>query len=79
LVVADPTTIQKIVGNLQKFVKTFTEKGLQPIILCSPGVRIYLRNILEKFFPTIVVLSHNEITRDVNIKSLGMLVMSDAD
>jgi len=78
-VVADPTTIQKIVGNLQKFVKTFTEKGLQPIILCSPGVRIYLRNILEKFFPTIVVLSHNEITRDVNIKSLGMLVMSDAD
>lgn len=78
-VVADPTTIQKIVGNLQKFVKTFTDKGLQPIILCSPGVRIYLRNILEKFFPTIVVLSHNEITRDVNIKSLGMLVMSDAD
>ncbi len=78
-VVADPILIHKMVGNLQKFVKTFTEKGLQPIILCSPTVRIYLRNILEKFFPSIVVLSHNEITRDVNIKSLGMLVLSDAD
>ncbi|MBW2559594.1 MAG: flagellar biosynthesis protein FlhA [Deltaproteobacteria bacterium] len=78
-IVAEPVLIQKIVSNLEKFVKTFAEKGLPPIILCSPNVRIYLRNILEKFFPSIVVLSHNEITRDVNIKSLGMVVLSDAD
>ncbi|MEA3486381.1 MAG: flagellar biosynthesis protein FlhA [Thermodesulfobacteriota bacterium] len=78
-VVADPTLIQKVVDNLQKFVKIFTDKGLQPIILCSPNVRIYLRKILEKFFSNIIVLSHNEITRDVNIKSLGMLVAKDAD
>ena len=78
-VVADPTLIQDLVDNLQKFVKTFTDKGLQPIILCSPNVRIYLRKILEKFFPNIIVISHNEITRDVNIKSLGMLAAKNAD
>jgi len=77
-IAADPTLVQTVVGNLQKFIKTFTEKGLQPIILCSPTVRIFLRKILEKFFPNIVVLSHNEITHDVNIKSLGMVV-NDAD
>ncbi|MBW2637039.1 MAG: FHIPEP family type III secretion protein, partial [Deltaproteobacteria bacterium] len=54
-------------------------KGLQPIILCSPNARIHLRKILEKFFPNITVLSHNEITHDVNIKSLGMLVAKNAD
>ena len=78
-VAADPNIIQKIVSNLQKFVKTFTDKGLQPIVLCSPNTRIYLRKVLEKFFPNIVVLSHNEITHDVNLKSLGMLVLKDAD
>ena len=78
-IAADPTLVQAIVGNLQKYAKTFTSKGLQPIILCSPNARIYLRKILEKFFPNIVVLSHNEITHDVNIKSLGMLVAKDAD
>jgi len=78
-VVADPTLIQDLVDNLQKSVKTFTDKGLQPIILCSPNVRIYLRKILEKFFPNIIVISHNEITRDVNIKSLGMLAAKNAD
>lgn len=78
-VVADPTLIQEMVERLGKFIEIFTDKGLPPIILCSPNIRMYVRNILEKFFPTIVVLSHNEITRDVNIKSLGMLVLSDAD
>jgi len=78
-VVADPTLIQKIVDNFHQFVEVFTERGVPPIILCSPTVRMYVRNILEKFFPTIVVLSHNEMTRDVTIKSLGMLVLNDAN
>jgi len=78
-VAADPTLIQEVVGNLKKFIKIFTNKGLPPVILCSPNVRGYLSKILEKFFPNIVVLSHNEIIRDVNIKSLGMLVAKDAD
>ena len=78
-VTADPVLIQEVVSNLQKFVGTFADKGLQPVILCSPNVRMYLRKILEKFFPNIIVLSHNEITREVNIKSLGMLVAKNAD
>lgn len=69
----DPNMVKGLVGNLQKMVVHFTEKGLQPIILCSPNTRIYLRKILEKFFPNLVILSHNEIVRDVNIRSIGMV------
>jgi flagellar biosynthesis protein FlhA len=71
--VADPNLIQRIVSNLQKFISAFTTRGLQPIVLCSPKTRIHFKKILERFFPNIVVLSHNEITQDVNINSLGML------
>ena len=71
--VADPNLIQRIVNNLQRFIGTFTARGLQPIVLCSPKTRIHLRKILERFFPNIVILSHNEITHDVNINSLGMV------
>lgn len=77
-VAPDPNVVQKIVGSLQRFVKIFTENGLQPILLCSPNTRIYVRKVLEKFFPHIVVLSHNEISHDVDIKSLGMLELNDA-
>jgi flagellar biosynthesis protein FlhA len=69
----DPNMLKQLVGSLQKFIGKFSASGLQPIILCSPNTRIYLRKILEKFFPNLVVLSHNEIVRDVNIKSLGLV------
>jgi flagellar biosynthesis protein FlhA len=78
-VTVDPDIIHKIVNNFQKFVKIFTDKGREPIILCSPNTRIYLRKILEKFFPSVTVISYNEVTHDTNIKSLGMLVLKDAD
>ncbi|WP_202943603.1 flagellar biosynthesis protein FlhA [Syntrophus aciditrophicus] len=69
----DPIMIRKLVNKVQKLINSFTAKGLQPIILCSPAVRIHLRNIMEKFFPSVVVLSHNEVTRETSIKSLGMV------
>jgi flagellar biosynthesis protein FlhA len=78
-VTVDPDIIQNIVSSFQKFVKIFTDRGREPIVLCSPNTRIYLRKILEKFFPNITVLSYNEVTHDTNIKSLGMLVLKDAD
>lgn len=71
--VADPNLIQRIVNNLHKFMGAFTARGLQPIILCSPKTRIHVKKVLDRFFPNIVVLSHNEITHDVSINSLGMV------
>jgi flagellar biosynthesis protein FlhA len=72
-VVPDPNIVKKLVTNLQRLANAFTSNGLQPIILCSPNTRIHFRKILEKFYPTMVILSHNEITRETNIKSLGMV------
>ncbi|HNU86491.1 MAG TPA: flagellar biosynthesis protein FlhA [Syntrophales bacterium] len=69
----DPNWVQKVVRGVQKFLGTFASRGLQPIVLCSPGARIHFRKVLEKFVPNIIVLSHNEITHDVNIKSLGIV------
>ena len=69
----DPNWVQKVVRSVQKYIGTFTSRGLQPIVLCSPGSRIHFRKVLEKFIPNIIVLSHNEITHDVNIKSLGIV------
>ncbi|MFH1079614.1 MAG: flagellar biosynthesis protein FlhA [Pseudomonadota bacterium] len=69
----DPNMVKKMIGSLQKLMAHFEATGLHPIILCSPLVRSQLRKILEKFIPNVVVLAHNEITRDVNIKSFGVV------
>jgi len=75
----DPNIVKKLVANVQGLVNAFTTSGLQPIILCSPNTRIYFRKILEKFYPGMVVLSHNEITREANVKSLGMVELENAN
>jgi len=69
----DPNIVKKMVASLQKIINIFTASGLQPIVLCSPNTRIHFRKILEKFYPSLVFLAHNEISREVNIKSLGMV------
>ena len=69
----DPNIVKKMVTNLQKLVSIFISSGTQPIILCSPNNRIHFRKILEKFYPSMVVLAHNEISREVNVKSVGMV------
>jgi len=69
----DPNMVKRLITSLQKFITRFETTGLHPIILCSPLVRSHLRKILEKFVPNVVVLGHNEITREVNIKSFGVV------
>ncbi len=69
----DPNIVKKMVTNLQKLINIFMSSGMQPIILCSPNNRIYFHKILEKFYPNMVILAHNEISRGVNVKSVGMV------
>lgn len=69
----DPGVVRKFIENSQKIMGIFTSKGLTPIVLTSANTRIHLRKIMERFFPSIVVLAHNEITSNTNITSLGMV------
>ncbi len=69
----DPGVVRKFIEAANQLMGNFTAKGLPPIVLSSANTRIHLRKIMERFFPNIVVLAHNEITADTNITSLGMV------
>jgi flagellar biosynthesis protein FlhA len=69
----DPGVVRTFIEGAHKLMGSFTSKGLPPIVLTSANTRIHLKKIMERFFPNIVVLAHNEITSDTNITSLGMV------
>lgn len=71
----DPGMVRTFIENTHKLMDRFTSKGIPPIILCSANTRIHFRKIMERFFPSIIVLAHNEITPNINITSLGMVEM----
>ncbi|MBI3304276.1 MAG: flagellar biosynthesis protein FlhA [Deltaproteobacteria bacterium] len=75
----EPQTAQLIVNSVQQAVETFTSRGLLPVLLASPGVRRYVRQLLSRYLPQIAVLSHNEIAEGVKIQSLGMIRWHDGN
>ncbi|MGD0308308.1 MAG: flagellar biosynthesis protein FlhA [Acidobacteriota bacterium] len=44
-----------------------------PILLCSANVRMYVRQLIERYIPTATILSHNEIPPNVRVTSVGMV------
>ncbi len=51
--------------------------GRTPVVLCSPQVRAWIRRLIEPALPQVGVLAYNEIVRGVEVRSLGLVVLSD--
>jgi flagellar biosynthesis protein FlhA len=67
----DPKVTQSIFGSVNEKVEEATNMGEKMVILCSPSVRSHFKQLTEKFIPNLVVVSHNEISSDAVIRSLG--------
>jgi len=68
-----PDYVQKLINNLSNILEKLVSVSAQPIVICSPVVRIYFRRLIENIFPDVVVLSYNEILPSVQIKTVGMV------
>ncbi|ARA97149.1 flagellar biosynthesis protein FlhA [Geobacillus thermodenitrificans] len=71
----DPTRAQAFVESVSQALDRYPFAGQTPILLCSPAVRMYVRQLTERHFPTIPVLSYNELEADVEVQSVGMVEM----
>lgn len=69
----DPEMAQTIIQNIEGQMERFSVLNYQPILLCSPLIRPHVKKLVERFIPNLVVLSHNEVSHDVRIESLGLV------
>jgi flagellar biosynthesis protein FlhA len=67
----DPQLGQAILDAINHAVENFTAMNYQPVLLCSPMVRRHLKKLTERFIPNLAILSHNELTPEVELKVLG--------
>ena len=71
-----PDLMQTMLAQLSENIKKFSELGQRPILLTSHVIRIYLKRLLEQFYPDLTVLSFNEIITNVQIQALGNITSS---
>ncbi|WP_248926357.1 flagellar biosynthesis protein FlhA [Paenibacillus hamazuiensis] len=69
----DPTSSQIIYQRLSEQVNKLLQSGQQPIVLTSPTIRMYLRQLLERTMQEIPVLSYSELEPSVEIQSMGVV------
>jgi flagellar biosynthesis protein FlhA len=72
-----PEMVGRMVGRLSSLVERMVAQNMQPVLLCSPGIRFQLRKILEGSFPNLAVVSYSEIASGVNVKATGTVVLGD--
>jgi flagellar biosynthesis protein FlhA len=74
----EPDFARKFVAELNQKASEAVSASGQTVILVSPLIRHHVKNLLERFVPNAVVLSHNEISPNVNIKAIDTVRLAYA-
>ncbi|WP_270171837.1 flagellar biosynthesis protein FlhA [Paenibacillus sp. SYP-B4298] len=69
----DPVTTQQIYSKLSEQVTRQAQSGTQPIVLTSPTIRMYLRQLVERTMQDVPVLSYSELEPSVEVQSVGVV------
>lgn len=70
-----PDILQKVLLQVSENVKKFNDISVKPVILTSHVVRVYFYRLIEQFYPNVSVISFNEIANNVQIQSIGNIVL----
>lgn len=71
----DPVSAQRFYTNLQNTVNQQYQRGVQPVLLAPPLLRIYIRRIVERVLPDLPILSYNELEGNVQIQAVGTVTI----
>jgi flagellar biosynthesis protein FlhA len=66
----DPAKAQLILDSIGEAIPLF-EGGQRPTLLAAPQIRPHVRKLTERYYPQLVVISHNEILPNIKIRSIG--------
>ena len=58
---------EQLITELERGMNDMSMMGLQPVLLVSPELRRPVRNLLERFLPQLMVISHKEVAQGTHI------------
>ncbi len=77
--VLEPNLVQELLRAIRDQIENLSQRGHVPVAICSPRVRLHVRRLVEQNFPMLAVLSYAEIAPDINVDSIGMVKLRDAN
>jgi flagellar biosynthesis protein FlhA len=68
-----PDVSQSIIEAIAKEIENLSLQQQTPILLCSPAVRMYVRQLTDRYFSQVPILSYNELEANVEVQSIGVV------
>lgn len=70
----NPMQVQELIESAANtMIRAQQACGQQPVILCSPRIRLPLYQLLERHIPTIVVISYSELITDIKVEAVDSI------
>jgi flagellar biosynthesis protein FlhA len=69
----NPVFVQKLITEISKHLENFIIQGVTPILLTSPNIRRYIKQIIENYIPNLQVLSYAEIDSKIKLNIIGVV------
>ena len=70
----NPMQVQELIeSTATTLMRAHQAVGVQPVILCSPRIRLPLYQMLERHIPTIVVISYSELITDIRVEAIDTI------
>ena len=67
----NPVQVQELIETTATtLLRAHQTCGRQPVVLCSPRIRLPLYQLLERHIPTIVVISYSELITDIKVEAI---------
>jgi flagellar biosynthesis protein FlhA len=69
----DPHLARHLVEGLGQKIRHMVTRGVQPLVICSPMIRLGLRRFFETTFRNLTIVAYNELPEQTQIQSIGMV------
>ncbi|NBV42218.1 flagellar biosynthesis protein FlhA [bacterium] len=69
----DPQLGELVLNQIGEHMANFRKMDKPAVALCSPRLRIHFKKFTERNYPSLAVLSYNEIVPQVKVQSIGII------
>src|SRR5699024_48321 len=69
----DPESQQSIIQTMHEQLEKLTLQEETAIVLCTPAVRMHVKQLIDRYLPHVVVLSYNELEPTIQVESIGVV------
>ncbi|MCL6649549.1 MAG: flagellar biosynthesis protein FlhA, partial [Chloroflexi bacterium] len=69
----EPSFAQRLLQDLVAELEKMVAQGHQPVIVCSPRIRLAFKRLTERVVPHLAVLAYNELNPKLEVNAVGIV------